>query len=87
MEAGTLVWWSADRGFGFIRGDAGGADMFLHVSELEAAGIDPASIKRGQRLFYVASTFKGKPKASDVRLAAPSTTFSRPAGGPAGRPQ
>jgi hypothetical protein len=42
--------------------------MFLHISELEAASIDPATIKKGQRIVYEAITFNGKPKASNVRL-------------------
>jgi CspA family cold shock protein len=38
--------WNADRGYGFIADDAGGPDMFLHISALQAAGIDPDNIKR-----------------------------------------
>ena len=36
--------WNADRGYGFISNDAGGPDMFLHISALHAAGIDPDNI-------------------------------------------
>jgi cold shock protein len=70
MPAGTLKWWNADRGFGFIAVDGGGADLFLHVSDLKAAGIDPESIKIGDRLtFETASTREGKKKAGNVRMA------------------
>jgi len=62
--------WNADRGFGFIAVDGGGPDMFLHVSELKAAAIDPETIKVGDRLnFETASTRDGKTKASNVRIA------------------
>jgi cold shock CspA family protein len=42
--------------------------MFLHISELEKASIDPAAIKKGQRVHYEPTTFNGKPKASHIRL-------------------
>jgi CspA family cold shock protein len=62
--------WNADRGFGFIKDDAGGPDMFLHINELKSAGIDPDSIKIGDQLtFETTSTRDGKTKASNVRTA------------------
>jgi CspA family cold shock protein len=62
--------WNADRGFGFIAEDAGGPDMLLHINELKTAGIDPDTIKVGDRLtFEVTSTRDGKTKASNVRRA------------------
>jgi CspA family cold shock protein len=70
MAAGKLKMWNADRGFGFIKDDNGGPDMFLHINELKAAGIDPDQIKVGDRLsFETASTRDGKMKASNVRKA------------------
>jgi CspA family cold shock protein len=70
LAAGKLKMWNPDRGFGFIAVDAGGPDMFLHATDLKAAGIDPDSIKVGDRLtFETASTRDGKTKASDVRRA------------------
>jgi CspA family cold shock protein len=70
VAAGKLKMWNADRGFGFIAVDAGGPDMFLHISELQAAGIDPDKIRVGDRLtFETASTRDGKTKASNVRMA------------------
>ena len=62
--------WNSDRGFGFIAVDTGGPDMFLHVSDLQAAGIDPDKIRVGDRLtFEPASTRDGKTKAGNVRMA------------------
>jgi len=60
--------WNADRGYGFIADDAGGPDMFLHISALQAAGIDPDNIKKGDRLtFDVENTREGKTRAANVR--------------------
>jgi cold shock CspA family protein len=60
--------WNADRGFGFIADDFGRPDIFLRISALQSAGIDPDSIRRGDRLtFDVESTRDGRTKASNVR--------------------
>ncbi len=48
--------------------DSGGPDMFLHISALQSAGIDPDNIRKGDRLtFDVESTRDGKTKAGNVR--------------------
>jgi cold shock protein len=68
MATGKLKMWNADRGFGFIADDAGGPDMFLHITALQASGIDPENLQRGDRLIFdVESTREGKTKASNVR--------------------
>ena len=74
MPTGTLKMWNAERGYGFIADDAGGPDMFLHVSALQSAGIDPDNIRKGERLsFDVESTREGK-----TRAANPTATASKP---------
>ena len=56
--------WNADRGYGFISNDDGGPDMFLHISALQAAGIDPDNIRKGERLtFEVESTREGRQRS------------------------
>jgi cold shock protein len=68
MATGKLKMWNADRGFGFIADDAGGPDMFLHISALQSADIDPDNLQRGDRLtFDVENTRDGKTRASNVR--------------------
>jgi len=68
MPTGTLKMWNAERGFGFIADDAGGPDMFLHITALQAAGIDPDNLHKGERLIFdVDSTRDGKTKAGNVR--------------------
>jgi CspA family cold shock protein len=70
MATGTLKMWNAWRGYGFIGDDAGGPDVFLHISALESAGIDPVNIKKGDRLtFDVESTREGKTRARNARLS------------------
>src|SRR5260370_41980010 len=68
MATGKLKMWNADRGYGFVGDDSGGPDLFLHVSALESAGIDPLTIRKGDRLTYdVESTLEGKTPASNRR--------------------
>jgi cold shock protein len=70
MPAGILKTWNADRGFGFIKGDGGGPDTFLHISDLRASGIDPDGMKVGQRLTFETTSTRGRrTKASNVRMA------------------
>lgn len=50
MTAGTVKWFNATKGFGFIQPDDGSADVFVHISAVERAGM--ASIVEGQKLGY-----------------------------------
>lgn len=50
MATGTVKWFNATKGFGFIQPDAGGNDVFLHISAVERAGLQsPAD---GQKVEY-----------------------------------
>src|SRR5258707_12306236 len=70
MATGKLKMWNAERGYGFIGDDAGGPDVFLHISPLESAGIDPDNIRKGERpTVDVESTRDGKTRAANVRRA------------------
>lgn len=40
MANGTVKWFNATKGFGFIKPDAGGDDIFVHISAVEAAGLN-----------------------------------------------
>jgi CspA family cold shock protein len=60
--------WNDERGYGFIENEDGGPDVFLHIIALQNAGIDPDSIKKGERLtFDIKPTREGKTRASNVR--------------------
>ena len=66
MATGTVKWFNATKGFGFIKPDDGGADVFVHISALEQAGI--ASLNEGQKVsFDVLNEAKGK-KAGDIKI-------------------
>jgi CspA family cold shock protein len=68
LAIGTLIWWNPNRGFGFIKPDTGGPDIFLHVSDLEDAGIHLMVLNVGQRLSYDTTEYDGKPKAVEIQL-------------------
>ena len=69
MPTGTLKMWNADRGFGFIKDDSGGPDIFMHVTALQSGGIDPDNLRQGERLTFDVErdTRSGKIKAANVR--------------------
>jgi CspA family cold shock protein len=50
MSTGTVKWFNATKGFGFIQPDDGGQDVFVHISALERAGMSNLSV--GQKLSY-----------------------------------
>jgi CspA family cold shock protein len=50
MATGTVKWFNAQKGFGFIQPDGGSKDVFVHISAVERAGMD--SLREGQRVTY-----------------------------------
>jgi CspA family cold shock protein len=50
MATGTVKWFNPTKGFGFIQPDAGGADVFVHISAVERSSL--GSIHEGQKLSY-----------------------------------
>ena len=50
MAQGTVKWFNATKGFGFIQPDEGGPDVFVHISAVERAGM--GSLNEGQKLNY-----------------------------------
>ena len=69
MATGTVKWFNATKGFGFIQPDAGGADVFVHISAVERAGVD--ALKEGQRVSFdiLAAQRTGKSAADNLRAA------------------
>ena len=50
MTTGTVKWFNATKGFGFIQPDDGGADVFVHISAVERSSL--GSLQEGQKLSY-----------------------------------
>jgi len=70
MTTGTVKWFNAQKGFGFIAPDNGGNDAFVHISAVERAGID--DLREGQKVdFELVSDHKsGKMSADSLKLVA-----------------
>ncbi len=67
MATGTVKWFNATKGFGFIAPDGGGKDVFVHVTAVQRAGLQ--ALSEGQRVnFDVVDDRKGK-KAENLVLA------------------
>jgi CspA family cold shock protein len=66
-ETGTVKWYNAQKGFGFIVREGGGKDAFIHASVLERSGID--TLNEGQRVLIDIAEGRKGPEAVRVRLA------------------
>lgn len=65
MAIGTVKFFNATKGFGFIQPEDGGKDVFVHVSAVDAAGID--TLREGQRVQYEIVTERGKQAAGNLK--------------------
>jgi CspA family cold shock protein len=70
MASGTVKWFNPTKGFGFITPDEGGADIFVHISAVEKAGM--SSLNEGQKINYdlEEDPKKGKSFAANLTEAA-----------------
>lgn len=68
MQTGSVISFKEDRGYGFIRPQDGGDNVYVHVSALQAAGID--KLAPGQRVSYEVLSKDGKTSAVDIKLLA-----------------
>ncbi len=69
VAQGTVKWFNATKGFGFIQPDDGSKDVFVHISAVERAGMQ--SLNEGQKVSYdvVADRRTGKSSAENLRAA------------------
>jgi len=68
MEISTVKWFNGQKGFGFIQPDAGGADVFVHISAVERAGL--GSLQEGQKIGYELERDKRSGKTAAGQLQA-----------------
>ena len=68
MPNGTVKWFNPAKGFGFIQPDSGGADIFVHISAVERAGL--SSLNEGQKVSFdeERDPKKGKTSAVNIKL-------------------
>lgn len=67
MQTGTVKWFNATKGYGFIQPDSGEADAFVHISSVERAGL--RSLNEGQRVQYeLVRGRNGKSAAENLTL-------------------
>jgi CspA family cold shock protein len=69
MPVGTVKWFNAQKGFGFIQPDNGGSDVFVHISAVERAGMN--NLNEGQKVTFelVADKRTGKSSAGNLSAA------------------
>jgi cold shock protein len=67
MASGTVKWFNAQKGFGFIQPSTGGPDVFVHISAVERAGM--SGLNEGQKVSYevVADRRTGKSSADKLK--------------------
>jgi cold shock protein len=65
MAQGTVKWFNAEKGFGFIAVDGGGADVFVHFSAIDASGY--RSLEENQRVEFEVTQGPKGPQADKVR--------------------
>ena len=68
MAIGTVKWFDGTKGFGFIAPDDGGADVFVHISAVERAGM--RGLNEGQKVSYDVVLDKRRNKSSAENLQA-----------------
>ena len=65
MAEGTVKWFNADKGYGFIAPDDGSADVFVHFSSIQADGY--RSLQENQRVEFSVGQGQRGPQAEQVR--------------------
>ena len=68
MQFGTVKWFNATKGYGFIQPESGGPDVFVHISAVERAGM--GSLNEGQRVGFEVERDKRSGKTSAGQLQA-----------------
>jgi cold shock protein len=67
VATGTVKWFNAAKGYGFIQPDNGGKDVFVHISAMEKAGL--SSLREGAKVSYEETANRGKTSAENLRVS------------------
>jgi len=69
VNKGTVKWFNAQKGYGFIQPEDGSKDVFVHISAVERAGL--GELKEGQQVSFdvVANPENGKSSAENLQIA------------------
>ena len=67
MAIGTVKWFNATKGYGFIMPQDGGKDVFVHITAVQAAGLK--GLNDGQKVSYEVTKERGKDAAINLKLA------------------
>jgi CspA family cold shock protein len=67
VASGTVKWFNATKGYGFVQPDDGGKDVFLHISAVEKAGL--STVNEGAKISYEEVANKGKTSAENIRVS------------------
>ena len=67
MATGTVKWFNATKGFGFIMPEDGSKDVFVHITAVQAAGL--RGLDEGQNVRYDVVKERGKAAATNLKLA------------------
>jgi len=67
MQKGTVKWFNAEKGYGFIQPSAGGKDVFVHISAVERAGL--SGLNEGQQVSFDLVENRGRTSAENLKLA------------------
>ena len=66
MAIGTVKWFNATKGYGFIMPQDGGKDVFVHITAVQAAGL--RGLNEGQRVSYEVNVERGKEAAVNLQV-------------------